>query len=338
MLSNVLVPNVAIGELLWDLLPTGPRLGGTTANYAILSSRLGAKSALVSCVGEDELGHEALERLTSVSCELALKGAAGGRFDASAVQVSRTLPTGTVSVTLDAAGRPQYEINQPVAWDGIEAESTLLELARQAGVVCFGTLAQRLATSRGTIREFVEATPDACVRVCDLNLRKPFCTEEVVRWCLEHVTLIKVSDEELPEVGRLLGVDKIGKGFPYEGLGEEALTAAAVESAEALLELAPQCELVAVTLGPHGSLIASRGEGWDRHRGFPVKVVDTIGAGDAFTAGLVHAYTRSATVSQMNVVSNLCGSYVASHSGATPELSEELLGSIGAALGSASVA
>jgi fructokinase len=333
MLSNVLVPNVAIGELLWDLLPAGARLGGTTANYAILSSRLGAKSALVSCVGQDDLGREALERLRGVSRELAGEhGGSCGQFDASAIQVSEQLPTGTVSVTLDAAGRPHYEINQPVAWDGIQARPDLLELAASAGVVCFGTLAQRLATSRTAIRAFVNATPTQCVRVCDLNLRKPFCTEEVVRWCLEHVTLIKVSDEELPEVGRLLGVNAIGRGFPHDGADGAALSAAALESAEALLALAPGCELVAVTLGPHGSLIASRLHGWDRHGGFTVQVVDTIGAGDAFTAGLVHAYTRGASVKQMNVVSNLCGSYVAGQSGATPMLSSELLASIGAAL------
>jgi fructokinase len=336
MLSNVLAPNVAIGELLWDLLPTGPRLGGTTANYAILSSRLGAKSALVSCVGQDELGREALGRLHAVSQELAQHhGNGGGEFDASEIQVSEVLPTGTVSVTLDSAGRPQYEINQPVAWDGIEAQPHLLELAGRAGVVCFGTLAQRLTTSRQAIRAFVEAASADCVKVCDLNLRKPFCTQEVLRWCMEHVSLIKVSDEELPEVGRLLGVEAIGRGFPYEGAGEDALTTAAVVSAEALLALAPQCELVAVTLGPHGSLIASRHGGWHRHRGFKVKVVDTIGAGDAFTSGLVHAYRHGASVEQMNVVSNLCGSYVASQSGATPELSEELRASIVAALGAA---
>jgi fructokinase len=331
MLSTVSAPNVAIGELLWDLLPTGPRLGGTTANYAILSSRLGAKSTLVSCVGEDELGREALTRLLAVSSELAA-GDGVGRFDASAIQISEELPTGTVSVTLDAAGRPRYEIDQPVAWDGIQAPPQLLELAQRAGVVCFGTLAQRLATSRDSIRAFVEATPADCVKVCDLNLRQPFCTEEVLRWCLQHTTLIKVSDEELPEVGRLLRNEGIGRGFPHEGAGEEELTASAVASAEALLALAPNCHFVAVTLGPHGSVIASRGDGWDRHRGFPVKVVDTIGAGDAFTAGLTHAYMRGASIAQMNAVSNLCGSYVASQSGATPELSQRLLSSIAAAL------
>ncbi len=333
-MSTVSAPNVGIGELLWDLLPTGPRLGGTTANYAILSSRLGAKSTLVSCVGRDDLGREALERLHAVAHELRGRG---GEFDASAIQVSDVLPTGTVSVTLDSAGRPRYEINQPVAWDGIEAQPGLLELAAQAGVVCFGTLAQRLETSRQAIRAFVEATPVECVRVCDLNLRMPFCTGEVLHWCLEHATLIKVSDEELPEVGRLLGVEAIGQGFPFDGAGEDELTAAAVESAERLLDLANQCELVAVTLGPHGSLIASRNEGWNRHRGFAVKVVDTIGAGDAFTAGLAHAFTRDASVAQMNVVANLCGSYVASQSGATPELSEELLAAIREAIATTAI-
>jgi fructokinase len=330
MVSTVSGPNVAIGELLWDLLPTGPRLGGTTANYAILSGRLGENAALVSCVGRDALGREALERLRAVAAEVA--GAGGGSFDSGSVQVSDGLPTGTVSVTLDEAGRPQYEIDEPVAWDGIEVSPGLLALAREAGAVCFGTLAQRLETSRRTIRTLVEATPEECVRVCDLNVRMPFCTGEVLRWCLAHATLVKVSDEELPAVGRLLGVEEIGRGCPYDGESAEGLTGVALGSAEALLAMAPGCALVAVTLGAQGSLIASRSEGWTRHRGFRVKVVDTIGAGDAFTAGLVHAYRRGASGAMMNEVSNLCGSYVASRAGATPELSEEMLAGVGAAL------
>ncbi len=336
--SGILGPNVAIGELLWDLLPEGPRLGGTTANYAMVSARLGgqsgtrldAQTALISCVGRDDLGSRAIARLTGVADELAN----GGGFDLSAVQISDTLPTGTVSVTLDAFGRPRYVIDQPVAWDGIAWQPRLVGLAQQAGVVCFGTLAQRLPTSRQTIRAFVEATPAGCARVCDLNLRAPFCDAEVVAWCLRHATVIKVSDEELPEVARLLGNPAIAEGFPYDAKtsGEDSLTAVAVHAARELLRRAPKCELVAVTLGPHGSLVA-RTDAFHRHRGFKVNVVDTIGAGDAFTAGLVHAFVRGASLAGMNEVSNLCGSYVASQSGATPVLPETLLAAIRQTLG-----
>lgn len=323
MQSSGTAPNIAIGELLWDLLPEGPRLGGTTANYAILSARLGTPSALVSCVGRDPLGREATDQLARASVS---------HFDASFVQVEESLPTGTVSVTLDPEGRPRYTIHQPVAWDAIRAEPRLLALARSVDMLCFGTLAQRLTISRRTIRQFVESTPAACVRICDLNLRSPFCDAETVAWCLQHATVLKVSDEELPEVARLLGDPGIARGFPCDGAEPgDALTEDAVRAARALLALAPDCRLVAITLGPHGSVVADREE-FDRHDGFRIQVADTIGAGDAFTAGLAYAYRRGASLRQMNQVSNLCGSYVASQSGATPALSPELLAAIAATL------
>jgi fructokinase len=322
-------PNVAIGELLWDLLAEGPRLGGTTANYAILSARLGANATLLSCVGQDELGREALEQLTAVS-----EGLRGGTLDLSWVHKTTAHPTGTVSVELDGEGRPRYGIRQPVAWDAIAVSDGVLELAGRAGVVCFGTLAQRQEPSRGTIRAVVEATRTECVRVWDVNLRKPYCDAEVLEWCLQHATVIKVSDEELPEVAGLLEDAEMGRGFPQdvETASDGELTEAAVRAGRALLARAPQGKLCAVTLGGHGSVLVDSG-GAHRHYGYPVKVVDTIGAGDAFTAGLVHAYVHGAALEAMSVVANRCGSYVASCSGATPELSNELVGEIAMALG-----
>ncbi|MGA8940464.1 MAG: carbohydrate kinase [Acidobacteriaceae bacterium] len=317
--------NVAIGELLWDLLPTGARLGGTTTNYAILSARLGEHSALVSCVGDDELGHEAMERLCLLAVDPLTDVYAQTRFDLANVQVSSNLPTGTVAVTLDDEGRPHYEIVTPAAWDAIALSAGLLQTAGTASVICFGTLAQRSPISRETIRGFLAAARPGCARVCDLNLRKPFCNAEVLRWSLAHADIIKVSDEELPEVGRLLGEATLAAGLPYaDGI---ELTSAAVNAAEALLQLATQCRLVAITLGPHGSLLVNR-SGMHRHQGYKVKVVDTIGAGDAFTAGMVHAYMRQASLPQINDVANRCGSYVASQPGATPKLPEALLASI----------
>ena len=322
--------NVAIGELLWDLLPTGARLGGTTTNYAVLSTRLGDASALVSCVGDDELGREAMERLALLAANQESTRNGGASLDLGGVQMSAELPTGTVAVTLDDEGRPRYEIVTPVAWDAIRLTPGLLDLAGRASAICFGTLAQRDALTRETIRGFVAAAGEGCVRVCDLNLRQPFCTAEILRWSLAHADVIKVSDEELPEVGRLLGEAKLAAG-EFHGEGDE-LTRAAEEAAEALLELAPQCRLVAITLGPRGSLLADR-KGTDRHLGYRVKVVDTIGAGDAFTAGMVHASMRGASLAQISEVANRCGSYVASQPGATPRLPDALLASIRETLG-----
>jgi len=269
-------------------------------------------------VGQDQLGREALERLHAVS-----EGLFGSTLDVGWMQQTGVYPTGTVGVEVDVEGRPRYQIRRPVAWDAIGVGDGVLELARRAGVVCFGTLAQRQEPSRGTIRRVVEATGPECVRVWDVNLRMPHCDAEVLEWCLQHATVIKVSDEELPEVARLLGDEEMAL--------DGDLTAAAVRAGRALLARARQAKLCAVTLGSHGSVLVDA-ESYHRHCGYRVQVVDTIGAGDAFTAGLVHAYVHGAGLEAMNVVANLCGSYVASCSGATPELSAELVGKIAQAL------
>jgi len=324
MLTSPSSPQIAIGELLWDMLPSGPRLGGATTNFAVLSARLGEYSSLVSCVGDDELGREAMGRLAALAKDASLS--------LSGVQRSASLPTGTVSVTLDEEGRPKYVINSPVAWDAISLTPALVELAGSAAVIYFGTLAQRDEPSRGSMRAVVEAAGPECTRMCDLNLRMPFCTEEVLRWSIAHADVLKVSDEELAEVGRMLGNVLISQGLSGAKDSGNSLTGAAFWCASELLAVAPQCRLVAITLGPYGSFLMDR-NGSFRHNGYPVKVVDTIGAGDAFTAGLVHAYLQGATLEGISSVANRCGSFVASQSGATPEIPEELKAEIRGMLG-----
>jgi fructokinase len=327
MQADLSAPVLAAGELLWDMMPSGARLGGTTANFAVLCAQLGEYAALISCVGNDPLGREATGRLAALASGAAVKT----HLDLSGIQVSPDLPTGTVSVTVNEEGRPQYQIDSPVAWDAIQLTPQLLDLASHTAVICFGTLAQRSQVSRASIRALVEAAGSRCVRVCDLNIRAPFCTTEVLEWCLSHADVLKVSDEELPQVARLLGKPRIAAGFPCE-TGDSSLTEVATQSALALLDSSPHCKLVSITLGPHGSLMASR-EGVYRHKGRVVEVRDTVGAGDAFTAGMVHAYIRDASLAQMSEVSNLCGSYVASQFGATPELPAALIEEIRSILG-----
>jgi fructokinase len=329
MLSSREHPNIAIGELLWDLLPAGPRLGGTTTNYAVLTARLGGYSALVSCVGEDAFGKKALDRLRLLALESGGGSEKEAHLNLSCVQTSAELPTGTVAVTVDQEGRPRYEIVTPVAWDAISPSPAAMTLAASASAICFGTLAQRDAVSRESIRSVLRAAGPDCMRVCDLNLRKPFCDAEGIRWSLAHADVIKISDEELPEVGRLLAEPILAAGLP--GDGGDDLTAAAVIAARLVLKLAPHCQMVAITLGPHGSLLADR-SGMNRHEGFRVEVADTIGAGDAFTAGMVHAFLREASLEAIGEVANRCGSYVASQPGATPEMPKALLERIQAVL------
>jgi fructokinase len=302
---------VGIGELLWDLLPSGPRLGGTVANFAVFSARLGNRAVLVSSVGDDDYGRKARGLLAQPNLDL------------RQLQLSIDHSTGTVEVTLSADNQPSYVIHANVAWDFIHFTPTLRDAAPGANAVCFGTLGQRHEVSRSTIRGFVAATAPECVRVCDINIRMPDCTPEVLHWSMAHATIIKVSDEELP----------LAFSFLSElGLTRSPVTITPETAAHSLLEYFPNCKLVATTLGAEGSLVTSR-EGTFSHPGFPIKVVDTVGAGDAFTAGLLHAYLRGASLSQMAEVGNLCGSYVAGQPGATPALSAELIDRIRALLG-----
>ena len=288
--------------MLWDLLPSGPRLGGALTNFAVFCARLGNRTTLVSSVGDDEYGRAARTALKQPNLEL------------EQLQEDRAHPTGTVEVSFSADKQPRYIIHRDVAWDFIRLTPELLEVARGADAVCFGTLPQRHEVSRSTIRSFVEATAPKCARVCDVNLRMPDCTPEVLHWSMAHATIIKLSDEELPQV--------------FSMLNEQPAPNSLQAAAYTLLEDFPGCQLVAMTLGPHGCLLTTR-ESTFGHPGFPVKVVDTVGAGDAFTAGLVHAYLRGASLAQMAEIGNLCGSYVASQPGATPPLSPELIERIG---------
>jgi fructokinase len=300
---------VAVGELLWDLLPSGARLGGAPANFAVFCARLGNRSVLVSSLGNDDYGNAARGQLVQPNLDL------------TQLQMSDTYPTGTVEVTFSANNQPRYVISRGVAWDFIRLTPGLLATVRAADAICFETLPQRREVSRSTIRSMVEAAPAECVRVCDINIRMPDCSPEVLHWSVAHADIIKVSEEELPLTFSFLG----GLGLPTQQLTPET-------GSRALLENFPNCKLVATTLGAEGSMVTTR-EGTFRHPGFPVKLVDTVGAGDAFTAGLLHAYLRGASPSLMAKIGNLCGSYVASQQGATPALSAELIASIRALLG-----
>lgn len=308
---------LAVGEVLWDLLPSGPRLGGTNANFAVACARLGHPAALVSCVGDDTLGTEARETLLAQS--------EGTGFETNLIQITTEVPTGTVSVRLNSEGQPQYGISTPAAWDRIRAEPEAMAKAASAGAICFGTLAQRDEPSRASIRTLVAAARSA-VRVFDVNVRLPFCEPETVQWSLQHADLVKISEEELALVLEMFGGSS--EGLSSSNPAEiEALEAAG----RAVLAYAPECRMIAITLGPRGSLLVTRDD-MHRHRGFPITVEDTVGAGDAFTAGMTHAYLHGGSLAAISEVGNLCGSYVASRPGAMPLYSGVLLEGVAAAL------
>ena len=299
---------VGLGELLWDLLPGGRQLGGAPANFAVMASRLGAHGMIASRIGNDELGHAALAYL------------ADRPVDIRYLQTDAEHPTGSVSVTIEN-GQPHYVIHEPVAWDALELSPTWRELAGRADAICFGTLAQRNAVSQSTIHAFLKASRPECVRVYDVNFRAPFVTEEIVRASLAYATLLKLNDEEMPQILELLSLasGQAPAANATDAQREDYLLA----GARLLLGHFP-AHMVIMTLGPHGSLLVTRGE-WARHRGIEARVVDTVGAGDAFTAAVTTYYLQGAPLAVLNEAGNTWGSWTAAQAGAMPALPDEVL-------------
>ena len=287
---------LGIGELLWDMLPEGARLGGAPANYGVMAGRLGDRAAILSRIGRDALGDDALHALKDFP------------VDCGQLQIDPEQPTGTVTVKFDD-GQPSYTIHEPAAWDFFEPTEAWLGEVSRADAVCFGSLAQRGGQSRRTIHELVKATRPQCQKIFDVNLRAPFYSAEIVRDSLHLASVMKMNDAEAPLVLSLLGL---------------GAAASLRESAERLLAEFAGLTLVAITRGGEGSLLVGRSE-WNEHPGISTRVADTIGAGDAFTAAMTHYLLRGAPLATLNEAGNRWGSFVASQAGAMPEIGSEVL-------------
>lgn len=291
---------VGIGELLWDLFPAGASLGGAPANFAYITGLLGDQGIVASRVGRDSLGGQALERMHRL------------RLGSDYVQIDSQHPTGTVNVAIDPQGQATFEIAHPVAWDFLEWTPAWRKLAEEANAVCFGSLAQRSPQSRATIHSFVNAVSADAIKVFDVNLRQSYYTREILADSMKLADIVKVNDEELPRIMELYGLP-----HRNERLSAETLLA------EFTLKL------VCITRGARGSLLVQK-ENFDEHPGVRAKVADTVGAGDAFTAALLHEYLRGSSLRAMNEVANRVGAWVASRPGGMPvpdgELRETLAG------------
>jgi fructokinase len=278
---------VAIGEVLWDLLPDGRQLGGAPANCAVHAAALGASASLVSRVGHDEPGDAILAELR----------ARGVLVDAVSVDDAR--PTGRVDVQVSENGEPRFTIAEQVAWDFIPADQRVLETAAHADALCYGTLAQRSPRSRDTIRQCLRAARRDCLRVFDANFRNPFVDFECLVETLALSDVLKLNEAEL---GRVAGALQIA--------GDETTILARLVSRNAL-------RLVALTKGSHGSrLFGPRGD--SVHPGYQVTVVDTVGAGDSFTAALIMGLLAGHPLERVNDDANRLASRVCSASGACP--------------------
>lgn len=283
---------IGIGEVLWDMLPDGKQLGGAPANFAYMASLLGNEGIVASRVGSDPLGEEALRKMPDLG------------LTAEFLQLDPQHPTGTARVNVDGDGQPVFLITEPSAWDFLEWSAELQALARKADIVCFGTLAQRSPQSRETIRKFLHALPPTALRIWDMNLRQEYFSAKLLEESFKLAQVVKLNHEELPTAVRLLGLK----------FGSEEDAARRLLSVYGL-------KLVCVTRGARGSLLVSASE-TESHPGFQVKVADTVGAGDAFTACLAHLFVRGASLKQINESANRFAAWVASRPGATPARDE----------------
>lgn len=285
---------VGMGEALWDVLPDGKKIGGAPANFAYHVSHFGLPSAVVSAVGDDALGHELVENLTS-------KGL---------THLLETVPyaTGTVQVEIDQAGIPQYEIKENVAWDNIPYTARLEALASRTRAVCFGSLAQRNVVTRNTINRFLDAMPQTAdtLVVFDVNLRQGFYNKETLCNSMERCNILKINDEELVTVSRMFG-------YPGIDLQDKCW----------ILLGKYNLKMLILTCGINGSYVFTPG-----HVSFmptpKVEVADTVGAGDSFTAAFIAAILKGRSVAEAHELAVRTSAYVCTHKGAMPQLPAEI--------------
>jgi fructokinase len=279
---------VGVGELLWDVFPTGKQLGGAPANFAYHTSMLGDQGVIASRIGSDSLGYEAINQLA--------QSGIGTEY----VQIDAEAATGSVKVLIDDAGQPAYVITEDVAWDRFEWTPSWRDLASRAQAVCFGSLAQRSAQSHRIIIKFLENTESNAVRIFDVNLRQSYFSAEVLSESLSLASIVKLNQEELSKITELL----------------ELRSASEEERLRELL-VRYRLDLICMTRGAKGSVLISPSESI-QHAGVRALVADTVGSGDAFTAALVHHFLRGASLQKISDEANRRGAWVASKVGAMP--------------------
>lgn len=281
-------PIVGFGEILWDMLPSGKQAGGAPFNFTFHCHQLGWPAIMVSRVGKDALGEE----LTIKSKELGLNPVF--------LQEDSSHLTGTVEVQVDSQGQAEYEIKENVAWDHLEWNDGLKNLAGTCAAVCFGTLCQRNIVTRNTLKNFLECCPQKTIKVFDINLRQNFYTREILEESLYKATWAKVNEQELETLTDLLGL----KGDDLK------------ESLE-ILRRRYKLDLAALTLGENGCLVNTKNERIYL-QGHKIEVADTIGAGDSFTAGLLVGLLKKKPLRRAIAIANDLAAQVASKPGGTP--------------------
>ncbi|MBA7541355.1 Fructokinase [subsurface metagenome] len=286
-----------LGELLWDVLPQGKQLGGAPCNFAFHALQTGCDAYIVSAIGTDIEGEEILRVLNQL------------KLKADFIQTMSGYPTGMVTVKLNDSGIPNYTIHENAAWDNIEFPDGIIPLAREMDAVCFGSLAQRNDVSRNTILQFLEITKSECLRVFDINLRQSFYNQEIIEKSLELANVLKLNDDELLIVSEYFGC---------QGDEESRLKQLADDF---------QLMLIAFTKGSKGSLLFTKTE--KSYCEVPtIRVADTVGAGDSFTAILISGMLNKMKLEEIHSAATNVAAFVCTMHGATPKLPEHLLNQI----------
>ncbi len=286
---------VGLGEVLWDVFPDGRRPGGAPANVAFHVGQLGCRGMIASRVGTDEPGDALLAFLQ------------GQRLDTSLIQRDPVHPTGRVTVAIERGDHPTYTIHEGVAWDYLEASPDLIDAMSGAAAVCFGTLAQRAPVSREAIAQLLEACPSETLIVFDVNLRQNWFDRETVDRSLQRADVLKLNGDEVPIVAGLLETVHISP-----------------EDFSRFVQDRYDVSLVCVTRGAEGCLL-TRGTEQINQPGQRVQVVDTVGAGDSFTAALIAAQLQGRSLAESAALANRVGAYVAQQPGAMPTLAADLI-------------
>lgn len=284
---------IGIGEVLWDNLPSGPRMGGAPTNFACHARALGADARIVSRVGDDESGALLLRKLEETG------------MPTSGISIDPDHATGSVGVEIIGEGQPLFTIYQNVAWDHLVADAATEDLFKRADAVCFGSLAQRDRVSANVIRSLVDLTAPSALRVFDVNLRQNYFTTETILSSLELANVLKLNDAELP---------KLAEMFDLSGSAREQFTTLISKF---------DLRLIAYTRGSEGSILFD-GHEWCEHPGLTTQICDTVGAGDSFTATVVMGLLKGWPLEAISTAANEVAAYVCSCDGAVPPMPDRL--------------
>ncbi len=286
---------VCYGEVLWDMLPSGKKLGGAPLNVALRAQSFGNKTKVISAIGNDEIGNEIIDEMKAHSANLEY------------IQISKKFETSVVLVHLNEKGSATYEIKMPCAWDDITLLDEDVDAVKNSDAFIYGSLIARNGTSRSTLFSLLNKAP---FNVFDVNLRPPHYVQETLLSLMKHADFIKFNDDEIFEICSNMGH-----------------TSKQLETCIKFVANSTNTKQICVTLGHAGAVLFTNNE-FVYNKGYKVKVADTVGAGDSFLASIISKLLNGASAQESIDYACAIGAIVASKNGANPEVSMNEIESI----------